>query len=507
MKHNMQKYFPTFSYSIKILFLIFSLISFLCLVIPEHFIGAADKPCYRIDRAAAAKAKAKKKATLKANGIPKKYLQLIDRLPDCVGCIKYAPDTIHIQIVEKNDNWISFEWNPTSEYIARKDLRNGKIKAFYVIHSAKACSCCDQPEYNQRSDWDSDLEINKDLAIRYTDPKKLGPEPKYVRELPPDIGLKQIKVPDIKLPKPPRHAQPLCDACRKNANNINTASNLIYELEKKVRRLKIDRSVYKQIHKNQELIIRYSRTHPLPSDMLIDASSLSHRSREKFIELGKELKKTKEMFKLAYKNRENELSKAKKCEEKLCSNAIDSLETSKGKSPLLIYANDFEGKVGPEWSNPSTGVTSTGRKYLGKFGNQNVSLTLNNFITHTAISVSFDLFLMDSWDGNKSEMGPDIWELNTGSGKTILHTTFSNLDEYGWRQSYPKKFPGGNYPPHTGAAEVNSLGPGYYGNSVYRLHFNFAHFKSTLVLNFTASGLQGIGDESWGIDNIEVKAH
>jgi hypothetical protein len=42
-------------------------------------------------------------------------------------------------------------------------------------------------------------------------------------------------------------------------------------------------------------------------------------------------------------------------------------------------------------------------------------------------------------------------------------------------------------------------------DSVYNLSFTFAHNASDLVLDFSANGLQGIGDESWGLDNVMVQ--
>jgi hypothetical protein len=66
----------------------------------------------------------------------------------------------------------------------------------------------------------------------------------------------------------------------------------------------------------------------------------------------------------------------------------------------------------------------------------------------------------------------------------------------------------------TGANECYSLG--YMFNdvpnntnetmdSVYELSFAFAHTGNSLALNFGANGLQGIGDESWGLDNVRVE--
>jgi len=187
--------------------------------------------------------------------------------------------------------------------------------------------------------------------------------------------------------------------------------------------------------------------------------------------------------------------------------ATDTDTISAGCTPLvppLIYANTFGGSVGSEWSNASTDLTPTSRRFLGQFGNQTVSLTLSCLPVHTHVGVAFDLFVIRSWDGNLSS-GPDIWELNATGGTLLSHTTFANWNAK--RQAYPGTYPGGDYVDHTGATEINTLGYTYSNSpmdAVYHLNYLFPHASASLTLNFLASGLQALVDESWGIDNIEV---
>ncbi len=174
----------------------------------------------------------------------------------------------------------------------------------------------------------------------------------------------------------------------------------------------------------------------------------------------------------------------------------------------LIYSNNFEGTVGPEWSYRITDVTPVGhRRFLGQFNNNIVSLTLNDLPTHKKITVSFELFIIDSWDGNNHTWGPDIWNLQVEGGPTLLYTTFSNTGSLGHNQAYPGTYPGSDYPAQTGAAEVNTLGYTFYGDSVYDLSFTFPHDASSLTLDFSAQGLQSISDESWGLDNVKVSTN
>ena len=182
------------------------------------------------------------------------------------------------------------------------------------------------------------------------------------------------------------------------------------------------------------------------------------------------------------------------------------------------YFEDFQGAVGAEWSNTSTDSTPIGsRNFLGQFGNETVSLTLST-VAGQQYELCFELFLINSWDGNQtSGVGPDFWKLDVDGSTTLLDTTFSNIDASeisgGYAQSYPDPFSAGNdYAAMTNADEIDTLGYTYFGNSVYAFGgsmnsaFNFTATGTTTVINFSASGLQGLTDESWGIDNVKVDA-
>ena len=173
-----------------------------------------------------------------------------------------------------------------------------------------------------------------------------------------------------------------------------------------------------------------------------------------------------------------------------------------------LYFNDFESIVGAEWSNGKTDVTPAARArgFLGQFGDENVILTLSDLPAHTQATVSFDLFILRSWDGNNQIHGPDIWQLKVDGGPTLLHTTFANapVNFEDFRQAYPDDYPGGDYPPYTGATEIKTLGYTDAPDSVYHLRYTFDHIASIMSLDFSGQGLQEIKDESWGLDNVEV---
>ena len=224
-------------------------------------------------------------------------------------------------------------------------------------------------------------------------------------------------------------------------------------------------------------------------------------------------------------------------------------------SPLVVvYRNDFNGPVGetfPEWtSSPITfhktvtggtgslpaGAVATvespnGRaRFLGEFGgppigrpgdpdwnrtrvDQTVTLSLKDLRPHTRVVVSFDLYILKSWDGNSERYGPDRFTVRVRGGPELLDTTFSNnpkVREDGSYQSYPASSgEAASNPPQTGAVSTGTLGySNFFKDSVYHLSFEFPHTESTLTLDFGSSLFEGKGtaDESWGLDNVAVSA-
>jgi hypothetical protein len=216
-----------------------------------------------------------------------------------------------------------------------------------------------------------------------------------------------------------------------------------------------------------------------------------------------------------------------------------------------VYFNGFNEPLGtsfPEWTcrytysantartiqggggSPAvTNVDSPNRKqrFLGEFGGplilseppydpqhfvrvaETVTLTLDHLKPHDLLTVSFDLYVLKSWDGNNPKYGPDRWSLGVGAGPTLLDTTFSNNFKTGPNDLSPQNYPAANSRPQTSAAAVNSLGYTFYGDSTYHLIFSFHHTGDRLVLNFSSSMVEGKGtaDESWGLDNVRVSTN
>lgn len=185
------------------------------------------------------------------------------------------------------------------------------------------------------------------------------------------------------------------------------------------------------------------------------------------------------------------------------SSIVAPIEVS-GTQPF--YFNAFDQAPNDEWSNQSVSIAPNGESFLGEFDNQKVSLKLDELPVHDQVELSFDLYIIRSWDGNGPE-GPDIWNLKVDGEQTLLNTTFIALSASSRSQAYPDSYPGGVNPPTTGASAVNALGYDFRGtpwDAIYELNFIFAQSEDSLQLDFSAEGLQGLSDESWGIDNVKL---
>ena len=194
--------------------------------------------------------------------------------------------------------------------------------------------------------------------------------------------------------------------------------------------------------------------------------------------------------------------------------APPSTRAAKEPKATVAYANDFEKAAGGEWSHRDIGVTPKGRRrYLGPFGNHEVRLTLKDLPAHTNLRVSFDLFVLRSWDGKEWSSpgaGPDVWSAEVAGRGKLLRCTFANQPmQFSNQQTFPDPYPGPLHPPQTGAAERDSLGQAAggeeLGSAVYRLSFAFPHRAGDLTLRFASAHLEPLDNESWGLDNVRVE--
>ena len=213
-----------------------------------------------------------------------------------------------------------------------------------------------------------------------------------------------------------------------------------------------------------------------------------------------------------------------------------------------IYFNDFNGQPGttyPEWSSssithssratppgsgtlPAPPVTNTissnrAQTFLGLFGgpaigapghpgynhtrvDQTITLALTNLPPHASLTLSFDLYVVRSWDGNSPAYGPDRFRLSVEGGPVLLDTTFSNNPKTSTEGSF-QDYPIPHSAPWSGASATNTLGyDKFFGDSTYHLQYSFPHAEPNVAIHFSSSLFEGKGtaDEAWGLDNVRL---
>jgi hypothetical protein len=181
----------------------------------------------------------------------------------------------------------------------------------------------------------------------------------------------------------------------------------------------------------------------------------------------------------------------------------------------VVYQSTFSsGTADPAWDHPASFVTApSGERFLGQFGNNAAKLTVVPAGLHSQLTLSFDLYIIETWDGNGGtyQSNADEWRLTGPSGQVLIDTSFSNCDRES--QAYPWPLGVGSSYAYSGAQATGSLGYGlicYYtegvGDSTYHFQVTVNHALPAATFTFEAVGLQTLDDESWGLDNVVVTA-
>lgn len=119
----------------------------------------------------------------------------------------------------------------------------------------------------------------------------------------------------------------------------------------------------------------------------------------------------------------------------------------------------------------------------------------DNLFIRGTYSITFDLMLFDSWDGQFNNNGPDKFTVKA-NGQTLfdeyleVHTLENNF-------RMPDEIP-----------ELNAYSS-TWRDLIYRditLYFDVNSDRRRFNFEFIGSLSQGISDESWGIDNVRVEA-
>ena len=181
-------------------------------------------------------------------------------------------------------------------------------------------------------------------------------------------------------------------------------------------------------------------------------------------------------------------------------------------------------------SAPSLGqvFNNASNKFIGRLDNHRVNLIVPN--GGSRYDISYDLYIIGSWDGNGKQSGKDfgvdIWQNNiacspTGPAvATLIRTTFSNQKTV--QQAFPHNYGegGGTNKAGANAFAIDALGfvndptshtPEFqsFGDTWYKLHFtglNPCGAGNPIYLQWSVPGatLQSNYDESWGVDNVQI---
>jgi len=161
---------------------------------------------------------------------------------------------------------------------------------------------------------------------------------------------------------------------------------------------------------------------------------------------------------------------------------------------------------------------------------------LNDIGEHDYITISFDLYIHGSWDGNSNRFPEndkaDKWNIEFNHGVDYLNdssidffsTTFSNSpcsSDYCLKQSYPESYPYENTPKSsafkTDLEKICFSNPRFGGPSttLYKVEKTFRSGGNSVLIRFydelyqpnaISQGVQYFKcDESWSMDNIKIR--
>ncbi|WP_367154929.1 choice-of-anchor D domain-containing protein [Methylomonas sp. HYX-M1] len=103
---------------------------------------------------------------------------------------------------------------------------------------------------------------------------------------------------------------------------------------------------------------------------------------------------------------------------------IDNVLVKQGGS--TVFQDDFEGGADAAWSDPATSSAYQANftEFSGRFNNASQTLNLSGLTAGQTYTLSFDLYVLDSWDGVN---GPDVFDVSV-DGVSVLHDSVSNYN-------------------------------------------------------------------------------
>jgi hypothetical protein len=179
---------------------------------------------------------------------------------------------------------------------------------------------------------------------------------------------------------------------------------------------------------------------------------------------------------------------------------------------------------------PGVVTAPGGQNFLGRFENTRTMVVINS-AAGANYNLTLDLYVIGSWDGRGKQAQQGVFQANVvdigvrcsagGTISSIFKTTFSN--QYTVQQDYPNSYLTGGYKAGTGAEGIDVLGyaghpelsntPQFrsFGDAIYTLNFSGtnpcgASVAPTFTVSTSNPTQQSVYDESWGVDNITIRA-
>ncbi len=105
---------------------------------------------------------------------------------------------------------------------------------------------------------------------------------------------------------------------------------------------------------------------------------------------------------------------------------IDNVKVSRGAT--TVFADNFEGAANAAWTSPSVDAASIGlfTRFSGRFSNASQTLNLSGLTAGQTYTLTFDLYVLDSWDGSSTNGGPDYFRVKADN-TVLMQDTFANF--------------------------------------------------------------------------------
>ena len=105
---------------------------------------------------------------------------------------------------------------------------------------------------------------------------------------------------------------------------------------------------------------------------------------------------------------------------------IDNVRVAQGAT--TVFQDNFEGGAKPNWSDPTTDATLPGpfSQFSGRFSGSTQTLALAGLTPNQPATLTFDLYVIDSWYGGSTSSGPNGFQVSADS-RVLLSDTFKNV--------------------------------------------------------------------------------